>query len=399
MKLWTKKYQPTKLKDVQAHEKAIYDLKDYVVNYKFQKKKAALIYGPTGSGKTCSVYALAKESDLEVVEMNASSFRNKDNINEIIGGSIGQASLFNKGKIILIDEVDGLSGMKDRGGVQALVTLLSKSSFPIILTANDPWQSKLSSLRMKCKMIEFQTLSYISIFNVLRKIATLEKVRVHDDILKKIATSVGGDLRAAISDLQTLSSGKKVIVKEDLEVLGERNKKENIFEALKIILKSKDADVVLGSLDNLDENFDEVFLWLDENLPIEYKNNLDLARGFNYLSKADIFRGRIRRWQHWRFLVYERVFLTVGIALSKDKKYFGFQRYKRTQRILKYWKAKMKYAQRNSIAEKIAMKIHSSSKKVLRDELPYFKIIFKNNGQDIAKELDLDEKEIAWFNK
>jgi len=168
---------------------------------------------------------------------------------------------------------------------------------------------------------------------------------------------------------------------------------------LKIILKSKDADVVLGSLDNLDENFDEVFLWLDENLPIEYKNNLDLARGFNYLSKADIFRGRIRRWQHWRFLVYERVFLTVGIALSKDKKYFGFQRYKRTQRILKYWKAKMKYAQRNSIAEKIAMKIHSSSKKVLRDELPYFKIIFKNNGQDIAKELDLDEKEIAWFNK
>jgi len=192
MKLWTKKYQPTKLKDVQAHEKAIYDLKDYVVNYKLQKKKAALIYGPTGSGKTCSVYALAKESDLEVVEMNASSFRNKDNINEIIGGSIGQASLFNKGKIILIDEVDGLSGMKDRGGVQALVTLLSKSSFPIILTANDPWQSKLSSLRMKCKMIEFQTLSYISIFNVLRKIATLEKVRVHDDILKKIATSVGG---------------------------------------------------------------------------------------------------------------------------------------------------------------------------------------------------------------
>ncbi len=36
------------------------------------------------------------------------------------------------------------------------------------------------------------------------------------------------------------------------------------------------------------------------------------------LSRADIFQRRIKRWQHWRFLVYVNALMTAGIALSKE---------------------------------------------------------------------------------
>ena len=36
------------------------------------RKKSLLIYGPTGVGKTSSAYALAKEKNLEILEINSS---------------------------------------------------------------------------------------------------------------------------------------------------------------------------------------------------------------------------------------------------------------------------------------------------------------------------------------
>ena len=158
--LWTDKYSPKKISEVVGNSESLVELEEFIFNYKAQKKNSIFIYGPTGSGKTCAVHSIANENNLEVLEINASDVRNKAGINEVIGGSIHQASLFSKGKIILIDEVDGLSGTKDRGGVKALCSLIAESSFPIVLTANDPWSSKLSPLRKKSKLIE-QKSNYI----------------------------------------------------------------------------------------------------------------------------------------------------------------------------------------------------------------------------------------------
>ena len=40
---------------------------------------------------------------------------------------------------------------------------------------------------------------------------------------------------------------------------------------------------------------------------------------YDYLSKADVFRGRIRKWQYWRYLVYQSALMNLGVAFSKDK--------------------------------------------------------------------------------
>jgi len=334
-KPWTVKYQPKTVSDIQGQDKAVSQLLNYVKNYSDKKKRAALLYGPPGSGKTSSIYAVANELKHEVIEVNASDTRNKSSIKEKLGPAILQRSLFAESKLILVDEIDGLAGRKDRGGVAELAKLLKKSTFPIIMTANDPWDKKLSSIRNKAEMIEFSGLNYKSVQSILRKIVEEENIKYDKMALASLARRAGGDLRGAVSDLQTLTQTDKKLTKEEVDELSGRKQKETIFNALKRVFKTTKSEVARGAFDDVDEDVDEIILWIDENLPKEYKNPLDLAKAYNNLSTADVYRGRIRRRQHWRFLVYIYDLLTAGIALSKKKKYIGFTNYSRTRRILK----------------------------------------------------------------
>ena len=108
MEPWTKQYTPSKLDEIEGQDTAIEQLQEYVKNFK--RGKALLLWGPSGCGKTCSAHAIAKELNLEIIEVNASDFRNKDQIDATVGNASKQMSLFSKGKIILVDEIDGLSG-------------------------------------------------------------------------------------------------------------------------------------------------------------------------------------------------------------------------------------------------------------------------------------------------
>mgnify|MGYP000008757995 FL=1 len=93
--LWTKKYQPKKLSELQGNEDTVTKLRELIL-----KKKPALLHGTVGCGKTSSVYALADELDYDIIEINASDFRNKQHINDVIKNSLEQQSLFNRGKLV-----------------------------------------------------------------------------------------------------------------------------------------------------------------------------------------------------------------------------------------------------------------------------------------------------------
>ena len=402
MQLWTRKYEPKKSSEIEDQKEALKYLKDFIENYRKHKKKIAIIYGPVGSGKTVSVYALAHELKLEIIEVNASDFRNDEQIKSVVGSASVQMSLFSKGKVILVDEIDGLSGTEDRGGISALTKLAEKSAFPIVCTATDPFDKKFSELRKKSDMMQFQPLDYNSVFNILKKICHEEKIKYNEDDLKTLARRVGGDARAAINDLQMVEGVKKALEREGIDELGQREQQENMINAMLKVLKTTDPSIAIKAYDNVSEDFDKIFLWIDENLPKEYEKPEDLARAYDYISMADVMSRRIKRWQHWRFLVYINAYLSAGISVSKDEKYKKFVQYGPTQRLLKLWMANQKYQKRKAIAEKIALKTHSSAKRVVTDTLPYLQQIFKKNkeeGKEIADELDLSEEEVEWLRK
>lgn len=399
MEPWIHKYMPKSSKEIEGQANVLRMIKEFILNYKDSKKNALLLYGAPGLGKTSSVNAVAKDLDYELIEMNASDYRNKDKINSILGNASQQMSLFSKGKIILVDEVDGVAGRKDFGGVASIIALIKKSKFPIIMTANNPFHKKFSTLRKKAEMVQLKELDINSMLNILKKICDSENVKYSEDVLKTLARRSGGDARSAINDLQTVSSNGTVD-KKNLDNLGDRDKTSTMLTALKRILKAKDLSVSLGAFDNVNENIDECILWLDENIAYDYKNPKDLARAYDKLSRADVFRGRIRRWQHWRFLSYVNQLCTAGVAVAKDERNKDFVAYKPTGRILKMWWAKQKNMKKKSIAEKIAYKTHCSMKEAFK-HVDYYKKMFENPDLafSISEEIELNKDEIEWMKK
>ncbi|MFQ5474761.1 MAG: replication factor C large subunit [Candidatus Nanoarchaeia archaeon] len=399
--VWTLKYLPKTTSEVEGQDKAVSQIRFFVEQYKTQKKKAAFLYGDPGCGKTSAVYALAKELNLEVFELNASDFRNKDSINTLLGSAAKQMSLFQRGKILLVDEVDGLSGTKDRGGIPTIISLLKETAFPVVFTGNDPYHKKFSALRKTAVLIECEVLSCTSVFNVLKKIADNEKIKYEEDALKALARRAGGDLRAAINDLQNLASLDGAMKKDDLGTLSDRERKEEMGDALTRVFKTTDAKIAIGAFNNVNEDLNQCMLWVDENLPKEYEKPADLARAYDYLSRSDVMNRRIMRWQHWRFLVYVNAFISAGVAVSKDEKYKKMIHYAQTGRLLKIYLANMKYNKRKNIAAKIAAKTHTSVKEIITDTMPYVRAMMKHDdmADRLVDYLDLDQDEVAWLKR
>ena len=395
---WIKKYEPRNTSEIVGQEEAIAQIRKFISE---GRKNSALLYGETGCGKTISAYAIANEFSHEIIEVNASDFRNKEKIDAVIGNAMKQLSLFAKSKIILIDEIDGLSGTKDRGGIAEITKLIQDSKFPVILTANNPWDQKFSKLRNKCELIQFEILENKSVFKALERICKSENISYKEETLNKFARRAGSDLRAAINDLQSFTEKNK-LDESAVEAISDRNRTEAITSALVKIFKTTDASIAVNAFDSVEEDMNKCILWIDENLPKEYTKPEDLARAYTKISKADVFMRRIKRRQHWRFLVYVNALLSAGIATSKDEKYRQFVKYAPTQRLLKIWRANMKYMKRKAIAEKIANATHSSVKNAVKDSFPFLRIILakdKKLGNLISEELDLSDEEKEWMVK
>jgi len=388
---WTEKYRTVSLKDFKGQDEAIARLKYFVINFR-KGKRAAILYGPTGSGKTSLINALAHDMGFEIIEMNASDLRNKEQIEIVLNQASSQKSLFAKSKILLIDEIEGISGYYDRGGPRAISELIDSARFPIFMTTNNPWDKKLNELRKRAELVEIKETDYKAVTDVLKSISMKEKLFIREDILKAIAIKSKGDVRAAINDLQSISLNKEEI---DVSCIDEREKEEGIFDALKKIFKAAKIDSqLLNTFDSVDMPIEQVFLWIEENIPIEYNNGEEIAKAFDALSRADVFRGRIHRQQHWRFLVYEYALLTAGIAAAKKQVRIDFTKYKRPQRVLKIWLAKQRNAKKRAIAVKIARFTHISIKKALK-EFPIMVQFLKSQG--IQERLKLNQEEVEFL--
>ena len=332
----------------------------------------------------------------DILELNSSDLRNAENISRFLGSALGQQSLFFTPKIVLIDEVDNISGTADRGCIPALLKAIEKSSFPVVLTANEIEDSKFKALAKAAEVIQFHKLQYRTVAHCLQWVCEQEGIAFEEKAINSLARQVDGDLRAALLDLH-ISSQKKSLSFEDLSVLSDRKKTETILNALTVIFKSSSVETALPALENVDLEPKDVMHWIDENMPKEYISAQALAKGYESLSRADVFQGRIMKRQHWRFLAYINNLLTAGISSAKEEKNSEFIPYRRTMRFLRLWQAKMKNAKRKEIAVKLAAKTHTSTS-VAEQQTPYLQAIFqKNAGNAIARELELTDEEADWL--
>jgi replication factor C large subunit len=400
---WTVKHKPRSTAEIVGNPTAIKALRDWLLSWDkgVPKKRAVFLYGSPGVGKTVTVEALAQELQMELVEKNASDYRTEEAINRFAGLASQYGSLFGGKRIVLLDELDGLIGNADKGGVKAITNIVKTTQCPIVLIANNAYDPRFTALRSYCLLIEFKKPPASSVMKNLQRIREREGIEADENALQFLAQRSGGDVRSAVNDFQALAQGKKRLMYDDVSWLAYRDRQESIFNVLKMILYGRTSYGAKQAVDMADVDIDMLFEWIYENVPAHLPDPHDLAQAMDALAMADVYRGRIRASQDWSFTRYVIDYMTAGVAMARqNSKVSGWIPFKFPSRIMMLSRSKAERAMRSSIGLKIKRKCHISVARASKEVLPYLRIIFKNNvlmAAGIAKWLDLDEEMVEYI--
>jgi len=411
---WTEKYRPKKLSEVIGNPSAAEELKSWAGSWAggIPKKRAVVLIGPPGVGKTSSAAALANEKGWDIVEMNASDQRTGTAIKEVAlrgsySNSLGMDGEYKKSgegrkKLIVLDEADNLFGNADRGALPAINELIKTTRQPVILIVNDFYalSKKSSAVKTDTIQITFRKPLARSIAAALKRIAASEGVAADDAALMKIAENAKGDMRAAVRDLEAFAWGKSSIDVSSLGGLNERFVQKDMYAVLDKMFRKGDPFGSKSALADVDTDPETAILWIDENLPHEYKDPGDLVRGYEKLSKADVFLGRVYRRQYYGMWPYATEMMTAGVSLSRMSNKVSYEKFRFPSYLAKMSRSKSVRELKSSLCYKVACHLHTSTKRVSTDVLGPLKVIALNDPgirASLVREIFLEPEELGFL--
>ena len=422
---WTEKYRPKTLDEIVGNERAILDLKRWANSWKknIPKKRAVILSGKAGTGKTSSALALANDFGWTPIELNTSDARNATKIKNVATSGALHETFSDDGnfisskeggrKLIILDEADNLyervqcpqsneNDFSDKGGKRAIIETIKLTNQPIILIVNDYYSLIKGSgeiLKTICQLIRFYDPYSSNIVTLLKRICLSEGISVDRNVLQNIADRCKGDVRSAVNDLQSIALDKKQIDASSLSVIGYRDREKDIFTVLREIFKTRNIQAIRESAMHLDIDPKLLLYWITENLPKEYLDLEDLARGYDSISRADVFLGRTFKSQHFGLWGYACDFMNGGVATAKTHNYpnkkYNFPTWLRERKA-----ERVGTNAKDSIIQKIGDANHCSKFKTKNYVLPYFTDSFRNNigfAIKMKHRYDFSEPEIKFL--
>jgi replication factor C large subunit len=365
------------------------------------EKAAVLLEGPPGIGKTSIVYALANDLNMDVIETNASDTRTRRAIEDKLKETVKSRGIMDfiiesKNKLILIDEIDGIYGVQDRGAVPTILELIKNTQFPIIMCSNE-YKSNLQPIYNTVNRIEVQPLPEKEIIKITQNIIKKEKLTViSQEDLDLIIDKNNGDLRGVINDLQGISQGSIQKDNKELILSLHRDTIEEIFTIIRDLFQVTSLAEARNLTNKSDVDYNFLYKWVNENLPTFLKSNKDIANAYENLSLADDIFGRIRKNQYWGLLPYFYDLFAGGVALSRKETppIEGFRRVTFPRYISGSYFSLSNTEQQ--FAEKIQKFYEISSIEIIQDLLPFLKVLCASSRKQlksVSDWLDLDAKE------
>jgi len=345
------------------------------------EKAAVLLEGPPGVGKTSIVYALANDLNMHVIETNASDTRTRSTLESKLKETVKSRGIMDfiiqsKEKLILIDEVDGIYGVSDRGAVPTIIDLIQNTQFPIILCSNEYKQS-LQPLYNKIRKFEINPLSRDETYKIVKNILIKEKItKISPSDINLIIDKNNGDLRGIINDLQGISQGAMEKDNKELIIALHRDSTQEIFTLIRdLFQKVSTLREARDVTDKSDVDYNFLYKWVGENLPTFIKLNKEIVNAYENLSLADEIFGRIRKNQYWSLLPYFLDLFAGGVSLSRKEgapitgfRRVVFPRYSSTGFF-------SLTANERSIVEKIKKRYEISEVEAIQDFLPFLRIL------------------------
>ncbi|XP_036764389.2 replication factor C subunit 1 isoform X2 [Manis pentadactyla] len=359
--LWVDKYKPTSLKTIIGqqgdqscankllrwlqhwHRSPSEDKKRAAKFGKFAGKddgssfKAALLSGPPGVGKTTTASLVCQELGYSYVELNASDTRSKNSLKEIVAESLNNTSIkgFYSGgaahsvsmkHALIMDEVDGMAGNEDRGGIQELIGLIKHTKIPIICMCNDRNHPKIRSLVHYCFDLRFQRPRVEQIKGAMMSIAFKEGLKIPPPALNEIILGANQDIRQVLHNLSMWCARSKALTYDQAKADSHRARKDiklGPFDVARKVFATGEETAHMSLVDKLDLFFHDYSiapLFVQENYihvkPIAAggdvkKHLMLLSRAADSICDGDLVDRQIRSKQNWGLLPTQAVYASV----------------------------------------------------------------------------------------
>ncbi|HEU5221850.1 MAG TPA: AAA family ATPase [Candidatus Nitrosotalea sp.] len=294
--MWSEKYRPKNLLEMVGNEEAKESFVKWLGKW-IKGTKPLLLVGPPGIGKTTMAVLGTKQFGYDLISMNASDVRSKQKIQDILNPVLGNSSVLGK-PMIFVDEVDGIHGRSDFGGVDALVDILKESTVPIVLAANSDMSDKMKSIKKVVTTVKLRPLPPRLMRLYVEEILKREGTSIPIGNMIKMIIDSRGDIRSILNSAQALSGG----FEPQLDKSHETNDVETSVNLFFNAKSPEEAQAILYSLridprEKINAFYSSVIT--TSSLPVNV-----LCEMLDVLSEADMLYGKIMRKQEWRLLRY-----------------------------------------------------------------------------------------------
>ena len=375
--MWSEKYRPKHILDLIGNEEARKLFVEWFAKWK-KGVKPLLLVGPPGIGKTTMANLSAMHFGYDLISLNASDVRNKKNIQEILQPVLGNQSVLGL-PMIFIDEVDGIHGRSDYGGVEALINILKESTVPIILAANNHSSDKMKKIKKSVTTIELRPLSPRLLLLHMNTILQKENAKISPGKLMKLITDSNGDIRSMINSAQALVTGFEPPTEKSFEAL-------DVEEGINAFYKAKSIDEARSILYSMRIDPREKINAFYSSVITSKLSANDLEKFLSIISEADILYGRIMKTQQWRLLRYLDSILLGLYTNNSGVRYSQYNLSWPLLNRLRWDGSKIK-----SITKLLAKKMHVSSSTFSTLYLPYILFCMKNDSLDLELDESFDE--------
>ena len=381
--MWSEKYRPQRFTDLLGNE----DSRKFFLGWceKWKKgTKPLLLVGPPGIGKTTLANLAGKNFGYDMISLNASDVRNKKNIQEILQPVLGNQTVLGK-PMIFIDEVDGVHGRSDYGGVEALINILKEPTVPIILAANNDSSDKMKKIKKVVKTISLRPLPPRLLRLYLNMVLEKENANINPGRLFKLVSESNGDIRSMLNSAQALVTGFEPSTERTFESL-------DVEEGINAFYKAQSIDEARAVLYSMRIDPREKISAFYSSIITSNISNSEMEKFLQVISEADMLYGRIMKTQEWRLLRYLDSIL---LGLYKKDIAVRYSRYNLSWQVLN--RLRWDGSKFKSISSNFSKQLHISSSIFATFYLPYMLLCMKNNsieldfGDDYT---ELIEKEI-----
>jgi DNA polymerase III delta prime subunit len=204
----------------------------------------------------------------------------------------------------------------DRGGYGAMVRLVRETQQPVVITVNDEAEflRHAPAIRSLALRVRLPPIPLEAMTGFLEKVVRKEHLDVARRSLEAIARRSRGDLRAAINDLEAIAPLPPGPLQES--VLATRDLQSDLYDLTGTVLTEPRFYRSVEIRDWADANPEDLWPWIEENLPRFAPNPSALAASLDVLGTAELLVARARRSRVYALWSFASETMTGGTALA-----------------------------------------------------------------------------------